>query len=390
MRNSFKVYIDRKDEVEKSLVKLSKKASKYNIPLSWEWGDVTEERVQILVPTPCQSVGGGMATMLYPVHKYWVQAQELLVDMVPIHEHGWSILAHIERLEGSDQRLVTLVTATETDPLWRVWDMRCDHCQTHRARKAVYICKHDDGRIVSVGSTCLKEYTGIDPASVFSWALVRDIIGDDEEGEGIDWRGRYNPRYDVKEVLAYAIQEVGKYGYVKASEPHSTKDRVETDFSCEEEVKPESLARAENIVSWVKAQDDSSDYMANCRAICQCQSVESKRFGYLCYLPVAYDKAMERERERMAKVSAESDSNYLGEVGKRLDISVKEMRIVTSWESIYGTTFIYKIVDEGGNILTWKTSTLVPEEVKSLKGTVKAHNEYRGVRQTELTRCKVC
>jgi len=384
MKNTFKVYLSRKDEVEKSLVKLAKKATKYNIPLSWEWGAVTEERVQVLVPTPYQTPNGGMATMLYPVHKYWVQAQELTVDMQPIHQSGWSILAHIERLDGSDQRLVTLITATETDPLWRVWDMRCDHCGTHRARKAVYICKHDDGRVVSVGSTCLKEYTGIDPASVFSWALVKDVIGTDEEGEGIDWRGMYHPRYDVREVLAYAIQEVGKYGYIKASEPHSTKDRVETDFSCEEEVKPENLTRAEAIVAWVKAQDDFSDYMANCKAICQCESVEAKRFGYLCYLPVAYDKAMERERQKM-----QSCSEYLGEVGKRLDVAVKEMHIVTSWESVYGTTFVYKIVDTCGNILTWKTSVMVPDEVKTLKGTVKAHSEYRGVRQTELTRCKV-
>lgn len=390
MKNTFKVYLSRKDEVEKSLLKLSKKAAKYHIPFTWQWGEISEERVQVLVPTPCQSVGGGMSTMLYPVHKYWVQAVELIVDMEPIHEAGWSILAHIEKLEGSDQRLVTLVTAEETDPLWRTWDMRCDHCGTHRARKAVYICHHDDGRIVSVGSTCLKEYTGIDPASVFSWALVHDIIGQDDEGEGVDWRGRYNPRYDVTEVLAYAIQEVGKYGYVKSGEPHSTRDRVSQDFLYEEEVKPENLAKAENIISWVKAQDnDFSDYMSNCRAICQCQSVESKRFGYLCYLPVAYDKAMERERQRLQKLSAESASEYIGEIGKRLDIAVKEMCIVTSWESVYGTTFVYKIVDTCGNILTWKTSVMVPDEVKSLKGTVKAHSEYRGVRQTELTRCKV-
>lgn len=389
MKNTFKVYVSRKDEVEKSLLKLSKKASKYHIPFSWQWGEISEERVQVLVPTPCQSVGGGMATMLYPVHKYWAQAVELTVDMVPIHEHGWSILAHIEKLDGSDQRLITLVTATETDPLWRVWDMRCDHCGTHRMRKAVYICRNDDGRVVSVGSTCLKEYTGIDPASVFSWALVKDIIGSDDS-EGCDWRRGFNPRYDVREVLAYAIQEVGTYGYVKSGEPHSTRDRVYQDFLYEEEVKPENLARAEAIVSWVKAQDnDFSDYMANCRAICQCQSVEAKRFGYLCYLPVAYDKAMERERQRLAKISAESCSQYVGEVGKRLDIGVKEIHIVTSWESVYGTTFVYKILDTCGNILTWKTSVMVPDEVKTLKGTVKAHSEYRGIKQTELTRCKV-
>ena len=49
-------------------------------------------------------------------------------------------------------------------------------------------------------------------------------------------------------------------------------------------------------------------------------------------------------------------------------------------------------VDENGNVYTWKTSGGIYcdesiDEVE-LKGTVKAHNEYRGVKQTELTRCK--
>ena len=387
MKQSFSVYLSRKDEVDKALIKLSRKANKYGVPFSYEWGDVMERRVQVLVPTPCQALGGSMATMLYPMHKYWAQAIELVVDMEPIHQKGWSILAHIERLDGSDQRVVTLVGASETDPMWRMWDMRCDHCGTHRMRKAVYICQHDDGRVVSVGSTCLKEYTGIDPASVFSWALVKDIVC--EEEDGAEWRRGFHPRYDIKEVLAYAIEEVKNFGYVKANEPHSTRDRVMEAFLHEEEVKPENLAKAESIVSWVKAQDSYSDYIANCKAICDCESVDAKRFGYLCYLPVAYDKAMEKERERMQKVSTEAMSQYVGEVGKRVDIAVKEMRIVTSWESVYGVTFIYKILDNCSNVFTWKTSIMVPDEVKTLKGTVKAHSEYRGVRQTELTRCKV-
>ena len=30
----------------------------------------------------------------------------------------------------------------------------------------------------------------------------------------------------------------------------------------------------------------------------------------------------------------------------------------------------------------------IPEDVKTIKGTVKAHKEYNGTKQTELTRCK--
>lgn len=41
------------------------------------------------------------------------------------------------------------------------------------------------------------------------------------------------------------------------------------------------------------------------------------------------------------------------------------------------------------NVFTWKTSTWVEDGVQTIKGTVKAHNEFRGTKQTELTRCKV-
>ena len=51
-------------------------------------------------------------------------------------------------------------------------------------------------------------------------------------------------------------------------------------------------------------------------------------------------------------------------------------------------TYIYKIVDIDGNIYTWKTSGGIAEETTEIVGTVKAHNEYRGTKQTELTRVR--
>lgn len=42
------------------------------------------------------------------------------------------------------------------------------------------------------------------------------------------------------------------------------------------------------------------------------------------------------------------------------------------------------------NVYTWKTSNCLGENsIKSLTGTVKTHTEYRGIKQTELTRCRV-
>lgn len=45
---------------------------------------------------------------------------------------------------------------------------------------------------------------------------------------------------------------------------------------------------------------------------------------------------------------------------------------------------------EAGDTVVWKTSKcLYVEDVTEITGTVKEHGEYRGEKQTELTRCKV-
>lgn len=87
----------------------------------------------------------------------------------------------------------------------------------------------------------------------------------------------------------------------------------------------------------------------------------------------------------------ELDSVHVGKINERITVKVKSVKCVTSWETAYGTTRIYKILDEIGNVFTWKTGTFLEEETPgfSLVGTVKAHNEYRGIKQTELTRCRV-
>ena len=78
----------------------------------------------------------------------------------------------------------------------------------------------------------------------------------------------------------------------------------------------------------------------------------------------------------------------VGNVGDRITVQIADFGIVTSWATEYGMTYIYKIVDTDGNIYTWKTSGGIAEETTEIVGTVKAHNEYRGTKQTELTRVR--
>ena len=92
-----------------------------------------------------------------------------------------------------------------------------------------------------------------------------------------------------------------------------------------------------------------------------------------------------------ARIARElSTSNYVGEVGEKIDIDVVEFACVHSYETIYGLHRIYKFRDDKDNVYVWKTSVFVPDPklVVRVTGTVKDHKEYNGVKETEMTRCK--
>lgn len=84
-------------------------------------------------------------------------------------------------------------------------------------------------------------------------------------------------------------------------------------------------------------------------------------------------------------------SKHQGTVGQRITIRAKYARSF-SFDSYFGTVNVHKFTDEAGNIYTWKTQSgldLDPGSQVELTGTVKAHSEYKGEKQTELSRCKI-
>ena len=103
-----------------------------------------------------------------------------------------------------------------------------------------------------------------------------------------------------------------------------------------------------------------------------------------------------------------SNSQWVGEVRERIERTVTYLGH-SSYErrsfSGYGTDVvnIHRFADGEGNLLVWKTTACLGYYDESednwlpiwagtrldLRGTVKAHDEYRGTKQTLLNRCKV-
>lgn len=114
-------------------------------------------------------------------------------------------------------------------------------------------------------------------------------------------------------------------------------------------------------------------------------------------------KAREAEEEAARKAEEErikaekAISQYVGTEGERIDMQATYIGSASfDVPSFSGfgmeTMYIHMFKDENGNKLVWKTGKgigLERETQVSLRGTIKAHSEYKDEKQTVLTRCKI-
>ena len=94
-----------------------------------------------------------------------------------------------------------------------------------------------------------------------------------------------------------------------------------------------------------------------------------------------------------AKVKAlEPVSQWVGNVDEK--ITVKATYTHRAWyDSKFGTTYIHNFTTADGSLLVWKTSKgnigFEDGDHVEITATVKEHSEYKGKKQTALTRCKI-
>lgn len=134
--------------------------------------------------------------------------------------------------------------------------------------------------------------------------------------------------------------------------------------------------------------------MHNLKVICSSDWCSSRNLGILISLAHTYRKHIKAEEIKKVKNEAHdseaASSNFVGSEGERITFKAVDVTCVYTSESIYGLSFMYKMHDEDGNVMMWTTGNSLDVEYSyTVTGTVKKHEEYRGVKQTWLTRCKV-
>lgn len=348
-------------------------------------------------------------------------ARYVVVEVEGTVKHdGWRFIAVVDHHESGN--VIRAYDTTLSVPnRYRHCGPECEHCNKIRSRKDTYIVYNEETQeFKQVGKSCLQEYTnGISAESV---AAFIETFGKLEAAGG--YSGSSFERYfELDEIVRYAFECVKHFGYEKAYDSfgdrneNSTRSRVsdylavntgrcwltaelqeaikkemeEVHFDADSEYAVESARKA---VEWIISQNDDNEYMQNLKVICSDRYIKGRDFGLVCSLPAAYNRHLKNvayEEKKAAERSAEKNSSkYQGEVGSRISINLKSIECISSWDNQFGTTWLYKMIDNEDNIYIWYASKSVDTDaVKSVTGTVKDHSEYDGVKQTVLTRCKV-
>ena len=101
----------------------------------------------------------------------------------------------------------------------------------------------------------------------------------------------------------------------------------------------------------------------------------------------AVRNSIEKAAQRRAEwAKRDAGSQHLGTVGERQSFTFN-VTIVSSWDSMYGTTYLHVCRDADGNIIIYKGSNCWNAGDKiTCMAKVKEHSEREGVKQTIIQR----
>jgi len=141
----------------------------------------------------------------------------------------------------------------------------------------------------------------------------------------------------------------------------------------------------------ITIKEFTPEHEAELKAKAERKQVEAQRKAQEYVEAQAKAEAERKAKEEAERVAKYESHKYVGKVGDKMELQATYL-YKGSFDTMYGTTYVYTFEDADGNRFVWKTSTWLSLEentVVNLKGTLKEHSEYNDIRQNVLTRCKI-
>jgi len=412
----FEIEISKLRKFEQTIKRLNKKASKLNcnqivFSISEE---INKQKIPVLVADDHNVIQiDGM-----PNHTILL-TRTVTIDGDSIAIKDWNFVCRIESTDAGNI-FIKSSEDIEIPEKYRSFGDACEHCKKNIRRKYLYLLQNEETKeYKQVGKSCIIDFIGHPDAGELAnfftarTELIRSAFSDDDccDQEYRGWRD--DTILSADDALVAIVNSTRIYGYQKSSSETSTSSDVIYMFSVPQKesdiedlkerwskVIEQDHKRAKEVKEWILNIDNSklNDYLHNLQTIIKADYVTFRNSGIFCSLAVAYNNwhgfetKNAKQKENIAtKKEKEKNSVHVGEKKDRINVE-GEVTFINGFDTKWGWCVVIKLLSVDGNVFTWFTSTEPDLEVGNsyvLKGTVKNHDDYKGIKQTILSRCKI-
>lgn len=350
-----------------------------------------------LAPVSMKVVGSEKRIIKINGDDYRLTFYEVEVTGEPIKVEGWEFVASIEHTANGN--ILHTHSDSHLPEEYRTSSSHlCEVCHTNRERKQTYIVSKD-GEFKQVGSTCLKDFFGVNVNAIAKlydeYFSIGQILGEPEDMD--KYIGGYgNFEISLLRYMAWTLKAITENGYVSRKNEDYQAGRISTvdvvsymmgDIKFN--LTDADIEAAKNMIAEAQAMkfNENNDYEWNLSVLLKNDYVSPKSYGIAASLPAWVGRVKEQER----KLAIKSDNqSFFGTIGEKVTVNITVLaikEISTQW----GCTWLYKMVNEAGQNFTWFGSPQKMSEgcTATVTGTIKDHVKFNGELQTQLTRCKV-
>ena len=349
---------------------------------------------------------------------------------------GYEFIAGVEHAEGGNIINMAPKSSIPALPIeYQSTGNTCDHCHTKRDRLSTFVLRDEkSGKLLKVGRSCLKNFLpGKNPKSIVEYAqqlenILRSCVSgenmddydesDISSGRGGSWSRYYPADMFMQYVcLAYTIEGRFISAKVAREDPdkqstssyawwlHNFTPRTREEEQVQRDIdqkRPAAEALYRDLKQWLETKDWDAEiekyqetnpslaqYFHNLKTLANASSIARKNSSYQASILAIYL----REKGEKEKKAVQKPSNFVGEVGKKIQF-VGTIKNTKWFDGQFGTTTLVSFQDDDGNDYVWWASGTHEYEKGdryNVSATVKKHetSKYTSRPQTVITRAKM-
>jgi len=383
---SFNIPSENKSLVEDQIEKLNRRANKLSLPnITLTWGKAFLDRRTLK--------GSSKDVLVIPVE---------VSGPLNVSYDGYKFIATLQHLTTGENIIRAISDNDWIIPaVYHNSGSQCEHCQVNRYRKDTYLVVREvDGKTYQVGSSCIEDFLGGNSTNdVLKKATLISELIHFMNGACSGGGSNNDELFYITNFLTHTVACIRYHGWISKSVASSSGEmatvaRVMSNIDeapsgtmpCP--IIPEDSEKAKLAAEWAESLPDEacdqSDYLHNIRAIARSGMVGLRTTGFAASIISAYDRELAKHQPKLI-------SSHVGVIKMREEFDLT-LNNIYNGRSDWGAYSRYTFRDDRGNILVWTSSAEQDLELNKkykIRGTVKAHTEFKLIKQTEISRCEV-